>query len=405
MSMIKALDYAARHGADIVNASFGGGSFFQDGREETVRFVDELVDRTGMLCTFSAGNNGPALSTVGSPALAERALAIGATVSPTTQASNYGVLDPRRTQLFGFSSRGPLFTGGVGVDFLAPGVALSTVPAWFLESADSWNGTSMAAPQAAGALAVLLSAARAQGLPISYRRVRRSLERSARPLAHLHHVEQGHGMMWVPGAYEELRAAASQPEPILWRVEVDNEGGRGAGLYDRDVRQTRPFRREVEIAPIWPEDTSGEVRAAFSRILELRDVPEWVRVVPVVHVTAAGAELELEIDPAALAPGLSTAEIRLFDQERGHEELTLSLALVRPERVAAPDFDARWQWEISPGDRCSRFVAVPEGATRMRLERAEPPSRSSPTAAGTATMRAGSRSHCASMGSRAAIRS
>jgi subtilisin family serine protease len=97
----------------------------------------------GILPVFSAGNYGPASSTVFSPANNPEAFAVGAVDAA-------GVIDPS-------SSRGPSACGQqIEPRVVAPGVGLRTTDLYggYVEA----SGTSVAAPHAAGVLALLLGA-------------------------------------------------------------------------------------------------------------------------------------------------------------------------------------------------------------------------------------------------------
>ncbi len=99
----------------------------------------------GILPVFAAGNFGPGASTSVSPANYPESLAVGA-VSATNR-------------VVGSSSRGPSTCGGrtrVYPDLVAPGVDVYTAERYGMYQYAS--GTSLAAPHAAGALALLLGA-------------------------------------------------------------------------------------------------------------------------------------------------------------------------------------------------------------------------------------------------------
>ncbi len=366
-SIMKGIDWACRRGAHVINISFGGDSFFRDGREVTARFVNEAVAKYSVPIILSAGNSGPALSTIGSPSTAIQAWSIGAWAPAPTQEASYGVAHPLQGRLFDFSSRGPLNTGGWGVDFIAPGAAVSTLPTWHLQRQENWNGTSMAAPQATGAVAVVQSAAMQRALPASEARLRRAFEISARPAPGLPRVEQGHGLLQVGPAVAVLAAMAEQAEPPLIRVAL-RAGGPEGGIYERDFRGTAPTRFDVHLQPLLPdhlERNGNAVRAAWSQTLRLEADQPWVRVGRVLDLTSNGAWLPVTVDPAGLAAGLNTATVTARDLA-GLPVARIPVTIVR---AAAPDDGGRFvtTWSFSAGDRRSSFVRVPAGATRVQL--------------------------------------
>ena len=137
---------ATPDGAQVINLSLGGSGTPDD---PLSRAVDNAVG-SGVVVCVAAGNSGArGYETIGSPGLARKALTVGASDDNDRLAS--------------FSSLGPATdTWQIKPEVLAPGVGItSTVPTGTCMRCDpsgyrSMSGTSMAAPHAAGAAALLL---------------------------------------------------------------------------------------------------------------------------------------------------------------------------------------------------------------------------------------------------------
>lgn len=148
--IIAGMQWAVDQGADIVNMSLGNSS--PDGNDPLSRAVNELTEQSGALFVVSAGNTGSGGQhyTVGSPAAADSALAVGSV--------------DRDEAISFFSSLGPrLVDGAVKPDITAPGdnivaarAAGGRVGLPVDENYTRMSGTSMAAPHVAGAAALLL---------------------------------------------------------------------------------------------------------------------------------------------------------------------------------------------------------------------------------------------------------
>ncbi|MFC1974817.1 S8 family serine peptidase [Chloroflexota bacterium] len=123
---------------DIVNNSWSSSWGFSTEFQPDI----QALLAAGIYPVFSAGNSGPSAGTVGSPGSLDIAFAVGATSSDDEIAS--------------FSSRGPSPWGKIKPEVSAPGKdILSTLPGG---AYGKHNGTSMAAPHAAGLAALLLQA-------------------------------------------------------------------------------------------------------------------------------------------------------------------------------------------------------------------------------------------------------
>jgi subtilisin family serine protease len=375
-SIMKGLDYAIRSGAQLVNISFGGSSFLGGGHELICEFINEAVSHTGLLICASAGNAGPALTTVGAPASARGAIAFGAALSPNTMETNYGVIAPRRLDLFGFSSRGPLLGGDLGVDFITPGAALSTLPTWHLARGENWNGTSMAAPQGSGCLALLVSAAMAEGIPYDPARVRRALRQTAHPLPHLLPVEQGAGLIQVADAFRALADLADR-EVTTFVVEGQGPYGSGGGYYNRNELHQEPFRLSFHVKPDFPEETPARRKADFLKTVNLVSSAPWLSVARQVAISGHGVSITVTLDPRQLTEGLNCGCVRALDVAEtspvspgncgAAAEFQIPFTVIRPTHALEPGHATSGEIPFEPGDRASRFIAVPEGASRARL--------------------------------------
>ena len=218
-SMKRALEYAARfareHNVPVVcNMSFGVESVI-DGHSDIDKFVDKLLRKNPHLvfCT-SAGNEGPGLSSVGTPSAATEAICVAALLAPDSARDVMGI-DVDQPPVTGFSSRGGELDKP---DFATPGWSTSTVPR-YVTRGDYWAGTSMASPYAAGLCAVLISdtMARHPGAKIRAWDLRRALCLTARPVPDATALDVGYGMPDLPAAARLLDELLSQADgdPVI----------------------------------------------------------------------------------------------------------------------------------------------------------------------------------------------
>ncbi|MEU1536544.1 S8 family serine peptidase [Actinacidiphila glaucinigra] len=139
--VLEGMAWAAERGAKVISLSLGDTDTPETDALEAM--VETVTRDHGVLVVAAAGNSGP--GKVGSPASADRALAVGAT----------GIDD----ELAHFSSVGPR-AGDFGLkpDLVAPGVGVVAARAGGTTIDDGYtamDGTSMATPHVAGAAAIL----------------------------------------------------------------------------------------------------------------------------------------------------------------------------------------------------------------------------------------------------------
>ena len=146
--ILAGMQWAVSQGADIVNMSLGNS--YPDGNDPLSQAVNALTAQSGALFVVSAGNEGPDHYSVGGPAAADAALAVGSV--------------DRDDNVSLFSSRGPRMIDGLlkpevtapGRDIVAARAVHGRIGRRVGDSYTTLSGTSMAAPHVAGAAAILL---------------------------------------------------------------------------------------------------------------------------------------------------------------------------------------------------------------------------------------------------------
>ncbi len=300
-SMVRALDYAIRFASEhsmplVVNLSFGVGNEI----EGTVR-IDAMIDsilaaHPGVAMTIAAGNDGPGLSSLGFPASAARVISVGATLPAVFSGAN--VNDTITEPIAPFSSGG----GEIAApDIVVPGAAYSTVPAYAVGD-ELENGTSMAAPYAAGLIARLLSGAKASGLETDAVVLRQALRAGAHRLPSGSAIDQGAGLpdltrswAWLAGRHEFPHLA----------VDVGQVTGRGAVFLTANPAggPQRALGTRVQLRRI---DGTAPLTVRLSS-----DAP-WVQLPEAVTLTNGRGEFTVSVPVASIAgSGVMRASIRV----------------------------------------------------------------------------------------------
>jgi hypothetical protein len=177
-------------------------------------------------------------------------MSIGAYWHKDSVFANYGNVVPGPEALHDFSSRGPREDGGLKPDVVAPGNATGAVPTWQPGQCLStpncppgygmFNGTSMAAPQATGAAALLLSAAFQADHGHKPAQMRQAMRSSARYLTNYQAHEQGFGLINVGAAWAQLEQeikTADLSSAVATNTKLSGflaTPGIGTGIHDRE---------------------------------------------------------------------------------------------------------------------------------------------------------------------------
>ncbi|MCH7870153.1 MAG: S8 family serine peptidase [Planctomycetes bacterium] len=364
---VRGLIAVLQNKCDLINMSYGGPTADpNDGRLS--KLYSEIVNKHGVIFVASAGNNGPALSTVGGPGGTTSAIfGVGAYVSPEMMAAQYSLRKTLPEILYTWSSRGPTYDGDIGVNFSAPGGAIAPVPNWSLQRNMLMNGTSMASPNLCGGVALLLSGLKQEGMAYSPHRIRRAIENTARWIDNVEPFAQGRGLAQYDKALDYLIAFAEhEDQDIRFEVSLPRRGG-ARGVYLREPNETRhPFETTVRVNPIFHEDADNRRKVAFEKRITLEATAPWIRAPSHLMLMHNGRTFEIRIDATDLDHGVHYGEVQGFDSqspERG-PLFRVPVTVIRPQRIDRGD-DCAWRedMELRPGQIERRFVAVPSGAT------------------------------------------
>ncbi|AWS41732.1 S8 family serine peptidase [Streptosporangium sp. 'caverna'] len=225
-SILEGMQWAAASGAKVINMSLGAPD--SPGVDPLEQAVNDLTAEYGALFVIAAGNDGVPQS-IGSPASADAALAVGA-VTKT------GVVDY-------YSSRGPrLDDYGVKPEITAPGTDIVAARSTYTEDGRpgepyiAHSGTSMATPHVAGAAAIIT-----QAHPQWTAEQRKSaLVGSARPSPDFDVFAQGGG---------ELDIVRALKQPVSTSPASVNLGFQAFPQGDEDVARTVTYRNTAA-APV-----------------------------------------------------------------------------------------------------------------------------------------------------------
>ena len=395
VGLTRALITVLHHGCDLINMSYGEATATPNAGR-FVRLAEELVYKHNVVFVASAGNAGPALSTVGAPGGTSSAiLGVGAFVTPQLAAAGHSLREVLAAgQQYTWSSRGPTPDGEVGVTFSAPGGAIAPVPQWSGQKMQLMNGTSMASPCACGGLALLLSALKAEGQPITPARIRRAIENTALvldPGTPSSTLTYGRGLLQVADAHAYLQQGqGSAFDSVLkdLRLEVGVRRSDGAtparGILLRDPSDALgPTTWSVDIKPRLKEDADiKEERLEIDLKLRVRSTVSWVKVPDLLLVHHNGRSFEVEVDPTKIegggggGGGLEYAEIQGFDSAaewRGplfRVPITVIKPLLLPSRDGSSTntYVSLGEESFVPGKEVRAFVGVPLGATWAELK-------------------------------------
>jgi len=396
-ALVEGMTFVAKQGnVDVINMSIGGLPALNDGNNARAELYNRLIEQYNVQMFISAGNSGPGINTIGDPSVASKVLSVGSYITKETWQKNYGSDSAYQDNLHYYTSRGPREDGGFKPNIVAAGSAVSTIPTWqpggpaagtyaLPAGYAMFNGTSMAAPQAAGAAALLVSAAKQAGVQAQPAQLRQAITSSARLLdtSRIEVYEQGNGLMNVGAAWNLLKTNIKTAE-ITSSVAVNTllsgllrTPGFGQGIYDREgVKAGQSYTREYTFtrtkggsAPItynlsWVGN-DGTFSSASSIALPL-NTP--VKLTVTINPATAGSHAAiLNLDDAATA---------------GIDYQTMNVVIAADEFSAANNYTVTKTGTVGRNQSLHFFFRIPAGTPAFKVDFSGPTS-----AAGTGQAR------------------
>ncbi|WP_374271284.1 S8 family serine peptidase [Actinoplanes sp. M2I2] len=377
-------DLVINRGVDVINMSIGGLPALNDGANAQAKLYNDLINKYGVQLFISAGNSGPGVNTIGEPSGATAVVSVGASISDDTWKSNYGADTRKPLQLIPFSSRGPREDGGFKPNIAAPGSAVSLSPLWeevpglttvpytLPPGYSMQNGTSMASPQAAGGAALLLSAAKANGIKVSPLALRRSIYSTADSIPGEQVNEQGYGQLDVPEAWKLLakkpatRTYTSSAPVCTPLADQLTTPGRGEGIYNRCAVADGGLKPgQVKVQTIKLTRTSGPSYPVLHRLSWVGDRSSF----------AASPLVVLPLNKTVSVPvvvraksGVASAILKVDDPATPVVDFEVLNTVVTGVDTRKPSYETSFSGQVDRSSTTSYYVTVPEGAKALQVD-------------------------------------
>ena len=375
------------HGAEVVyfeqSSNITRNYLLRDGRLVPTVIYERLIDRYDPVI-LSPTHNYPILGGIDDFVMARGLIGINGHESKQNFFINHGVRVEHDDNLLITGGYGPMGNGALKPDVISPSNYVSTALGFIEGRAIPGlyqlppgytiaGGTSTATPTAAGAVALLLSAAKQEGISYDAHRIKYAVTRGARWVPHLKPHKQGNGVISVAGAWEILKELDDGGEvvSIVGRAPVRHSyshllatPNEGEGLYERDgwnvgdseERTITLTRTSGPSAPMtfsvsWAGNEAGTFSAPPTVTLPLnRPVPVAITISPNVQ-------------------GAHTAHFTLDHSSISGYAYRMLFTIVAPESLdTSNNFHVQSSVEVPRPGIQSFFYRVPDGVESLIVD-------------------------------------
>ena len=379
-ALIEGMIYVAKQSnVDVINMSIGGLPALNDGNNTRAILYNNLIETYTVQMFFSIGNSGPGMNTAGDPGLVTRVMGIGAYITDETYLADYGTQFYQDDNLHYFSSRGPREDGGFKPDLVASGAAVSTTPMWQPGAGLPYvlppgyqlaNGTSMASPQAAGAAALLVSAAQQSNVQYQPAQIRQAMKSTTRYLSGRYQAyEQGNGLLNVNAAWDLLKTNLKTVN-ITSSVPVNTvlsgflaTPGFGVGINDREgVTAGQSYTRTYTFVR-----TDGPGGTKTYNLNWVDNDGTFSSAGSIALPKGRPVNLTVAINPAST--GVHSAILNLDDPSSvGIEYQTMNVVVAAEQFTAGANYAVTKTGSLGPGQFVTYFFNVPAGTPAFKVD-------------------------------------
>lgn len=377
------IDLVVNRGVDVVNMSIGGLPPLNDGNNARAELYKRLIDIYGVQLVISAGNDGPGVNTIGDPGLADHVISVGASISKETWAANYGSGVTKKYDMLPFSSRGPREDGGFTPTLTAPGASINSTQTWLPGSPvkeagyslpagySMLQGTSMASPQAAGATALLLSAAKQKHIELPPADLRTALTSTATQIKGVPAHAQGAGLIDIIGAWKQIQKQGAPAHEYAVKAPVDTAidfalktPGFGTGLYDREGGLQAGQKKSYDVTVTRTTGPDKNVKHKLS--WKYNDGTFKLTGSPDVSLPL-GKPVTVKVQAKPGSAGVHSAILQLDDTKTSGVDQQILTTVVVAKDLVKPAYAFKASGSVQRNGTTSYFVNVPEGAKTLEV--------------------------------------
>ncbi|MEW5916540.1 MAG: S8 family serine peptidase, partial [Gemmatimonadota bacterium] len=328
-------------------------------------------------------HNYAVLASIDDYALAHGAISVGGHESKANFFANHGVRVEHDDNLLITGGYGPMGNGALKPDVIAPSNYVSTgrgfvegtaIPG-LMQLPPGYNiagGTSTATPTTAGAVALLISAARQANVKFDAYRLRHALRTSARWVPHIPANKQGNGVVNVAGAWEILKALDTVRTPITITSYASvrhatssllTTAHEGVGLFEREG---------------WVAGDRGERTITFTRTSGPRGAMTfslgWVGNAgtfssPASVTLPLNVPTPVTLSVAPTTAGVHTALLTLdHPNHPGFEYRTQATVVAADALTSANGYRVEKKFDVPRPGMSHLYYRVPEGASALRID-------------------------------------